>query len=53
VQHFTELPDIKRVIVNTNAIEPQVLIATAQTPPQSKIVTQIAPSNIGKPLKAS
>lgn len=23
-QHYTELPDIKRVIVNTHAIEPQV-----------------------------
>lgn len=26
VQHYTELPDIKRVIVNTHAIEPQVLL---------------------------
>nr|GMD02095.1 clathrin heavy chain 1-like [Ipomoea batatas] len=24
LQHYTELPDIKRVIVNTHAIEPQV-----------------------------
>lgn len=24
MQHYTELPDIKRVIVNTHAIEPQV-----------------------------
>ena len=24
-QHYSELPDIKRVIVNTHAIEPQVL----------------------------
>lgn len=24
VQHYSELPDIKRVIVNTHAIEPQV-----------------------------
>ena len=23
-QHYSELPDIKRVIVNTHAIEPQV-----------------------------
>ncbi|XWS29035.1 hypothetical protein CRYUN_Cryun25bG0122100 [Craigia yunnanensis] len=26
VQHYTELPDIKRVIVNTHAIEPQALV---------------------------
>lgn len=26
MQHYTELPDIKRVIVNTHAIEPQVYI---------------------------
>ncbi|XP_031382114.1 clathrin heavy chain 1-like isoform X1 [Punica granatum] len=26
LQHYTELPDIKRVIVNTHAIEPQVLL---------------------------
>ncbi|XXG67428.1 hypothetical protein AAC387_Pa06g0783 [Persea americana] len=26
LQHYTELPDIKRVIVNTNAIEPQSLV---------------------------
>jgi hypothetical protein len=26
VQHYTELPDIKRVIVNTHAIEPQVYV---------------------------
>ena len=25
VQHYSELPDIKRVIVNTHAIEPQVI----------------------------
>jgi len=25
VQHYSELPDIKRVIVNTHAIEPQVV----------------------------
>lgn len=24
VQHYTELPDIKRIIVNTHAIDPQV-----------------------------
>lgn len=24
LQHYAELPDIKRVIVNTHAIEPQV-----------------------------
>lgn len=24
LQHYSELPDIKRVIVNTHAIEPQV-----------------------------
>lgn len=24
MQHYSELPDIKRVIVNTHAIEPQV-----------------------------
>lgn len=24
LQHYTELPDIKRVIVNTHAIDPQV-----------------------------
>lgn len=29
MQHYSELPDIKRVIVNTHAIEPQVLIAIA------------------------
>lgn len=28
VQHYTELPDIKRVIVNTHAIEPQVFFLT-------------------------
>lgn len=28
VQHYTELPDIKRVIVNTHAIEPQVFFWT-------------------------
>lgn len=28
VQHYTELPDIKRVIVNTHAIEPQVCISS-------------------------
>jgi clathrin heavy chain len=26
LQHYTELPDIKRVIVNTHAIEPQALV---------------------------
>ncbi|TYG75909.1 hypothetical protein ES288_D03G070500v1 [Gossypium darwinii] len=26
LQHYTELPDIKRVIVNTHAIEPQVCV---------------------------
>lgn len=26
LQHYSELPDIKRVIVNTHAIEPQVCI---------------------------
>lgn len=26
MQHYTELPDIKRVIVNTHAIEPQVFV---------------------------
>jgi hypothetical protein len=26
VQHYSELPDIKRVIVNTHAIEPQVYV---------------------------
>jgi len=26
MQHYTELPDIKRVIVNTHAIEPQVYV---------------------------
>lgn len=26
MQHYSELPDIKRVIVNTHAIEPQVNI---------------------------
>ena len=26
LQHYTELPDIKRVIVNTHAIEPQVIM---------------------------
>ena len=25
LQHYSELPDIKRVIVNTHAIEPQVM----------------------------
>lgn len=30
MQHYSELPDIKRVIVNTHAIEPQVLIAISQ-----------------------
>lgn len=30
VQHYTELPDIKRVIVNTHAIEPQVWILSAE-----------------------
>jgi hypothetical protein len=29
LQHYSELPDIKRVIVNTHAIEPQVWIVTA------------------------
>lgn len=24
LQHYTELPDIKRIIVNTHAIDPQV-----------------------------
>lgn len=28
LQHYNELPDIKRVIVNTHAIEPQVCILT-------------------------
>ncbi|CAN1259474.1 Clathrin heavy chain 2 [Linum perenne] len=31
LQHYAELPDIKRVIVNTHAIEPQYIEAAAKT----------------------
>lgn len=32
LQHYTELPDIKRVIVNTHAIEPQVCLVCTCPP---------------------
>ena len=36
LQHYSDLPDIKRVIVNTHAIEPQVAITTSAAHWQSK-----------------
>lgn len=32
LQHYSELPDIKRVIVNTHAIEPQVYVVQCSWP---------------------